>query len=519
MQGLFLCQKIFGIIGHLYFINFIFVWIFYKNSTLSTLKRFFRDTIIYGIAAVLPRAINIILVKLHTNTLASEKYAESTIYFVYAAYFNALLTYGMETAFFRFFTKEKQKGKVISTAFISLFLTTMTFMMLMLVYSDAVAGYFGFSSALPFQILILVTTFDTLVVIPYAFLRVNNKPFRFTFYKVMNVLIFAVFNLYFLMYVPFALENDGFVPDFIASSFYEHPLVLYIFVANFIASLVTFLVLFPIVFKFKFSFDKKILYQMLVYGLPIMVSSLAYVTNENLDKLLLTHYLGKEQMGVYAACYKLGVFMSLYIMAFKMGAEPFFFNQAKESNAKQTYARILTWFIIFGALFMIIIVGFIDQFAMLLLGKEEYFKDLVIVPVILLANLFLGIYYNFSVWFKLTDKTRYGMYFSILGALLTIGLIVLFIPIIGFMASAWATLATYSAMAVMSYFYGKKYYAIPYPMKNILVILIIAIVLSYLSFNYFRGNHIVSVLITIAFLALIIWNQKTEIKKIWKMSS
>jgi len=485
---------------------------------LSTLKRFFRDTIIYGIAAVLPRAINIILVKLHTNTLVSEKYAESTIYFVYAAYFNALLTYGMETAFFRFFTKEKDKGKVISTSFISLFVTSMFFLFVMLIYSESVAQFLGFSSALPVQILILVTTFDTLVVIPYAYLRVNNNPLKFTFYKMMNVIIFAGFNLYFLLYVPYAIENGGFIPEIVKQNFDQHPLVLYIFVANLIASLATFLLLFPIVFKFKISFDRKILYQMLVYGLPIMVSSLAYVTNENLDKLLLSNYLGKEQMGIYAACYKLGVFMSLYIMAFKMGAEPFFFNQAKESNAKETYARILTWFIIFGSVFMIIIVGFIDQFANLLLGKEEYFKALSIVPIILLANLFLGIYYNFSVWFKLTDKTRYGMYFSIFGALITVTLNIIFIPKIGFIASAWATLATYIFMTGLSYFYGRKYYRIPYPMKNISIILILAIGLSYLSFIYFRGNNIVSGMLVLIFIGLVILNQKTEIKKIWKVS-
>jgi len=486
------------------------------RSTLSTLKRFFRDTIIYGIAAVLPRAINVILVKLHTDTLVSERYAESTIYFVYAAYFNALLTYGMETAFFRFFTKEKEKGKVISTAFLSLLMTTLLFMFVTFMFSESLAQYLGFSSALPLKILILVTTFDTLVVIPYAFLRVTNRPIKFAFFKVLNVVIFALFNLFFLLYVPNALTHENYLPAFIREHFNEHPLVLYIFVANFLASLVTFILLLPIVFKFNVTFDKKILKRMLVYGIPIMVSSLAYVTNENLDKLLLSNYLGKEQMGIYAACYKLGVFMSLYIMAFKMGAEPFFFNQAKEKNAKQTYARILNWFIVFGALFMIIVVGFIDQFAQLLLGKSTYFQALGIVPIILLANLFLGIYYNLSVWFKVTDKTRYGMYFSILGALITIGLNVLYIPIIGYMASAWATLVTYLFIAMLSYFYGKKYYNIPYPLKKIGITFILAISGSYLSFVHFRGNYMVSIAIILAFLGITFWTQKNEIKQIWK---
>lgn len=483
---------------------------------MSKLKRFFRDTIIYGIAAILPRAINIVLVKLHTNTLASDKYAENTIYFVYAAYFNALLTYGMETAFFRFFTKEKEKGKVLSTSFLSLFFSTLFFLALMLSYSAPISLFLGFSNPLPFQILILVTTFDTLVVIPYAYLRVTNRPLKFTFYKVLNVLIFAVFNLYFLLYVPFALENEGFVPDFISNRFYDHPLVLYIFVANFIASFFTFLLLFPIVFTFKLDFDKQLLKKMLIYGLPIMVSSLAYVTNENLDKLLLSSFLGKQEMGIYAACYKLGVFMSLYIMAFKLGAEPFFFNQAKESNAKESYARILNWFIIFGSVFMLIIVGFIDQFASLLLGDAQYYAALSIVPVILLANLFLGIYYNLSIWFKLTDKTRYGMYFSIFGALVTVAFNLAFIPRIGFMASAWATLTAYVIMAILSYFYGKKYYPVNYQVGNILMTIVLTTGLSYLSFLFFRGNYFISIVLIILFIVYVFWNQKTEIKQIWK---
>ncbi|UCE93106.1 MAG: polysaccharide biosynthesis C-terminal domain-containing protein [Flavobacteriaceae bacterium] len=483
---------------------------------MSTLKRFFRDTIIYGIAAVLPRAINIVLVKLHTNTLVSSSYADSTIYFVYAAYFNALLTYGMETAFFRFFTAEKEKGKVISTAFLTLLGTTLAFMSLALFYSDELSAHMGFTSPLALKILILVTTFDTLLVIPFAYLRVTNRPIKFTFYKVLNVVIFAIFNLYFLLYVPNALEYGNYVPGFLADHFHEQPLVLYIFIANLMGSMITFLLLFPLVFKFKLNYDKALLYKMLGYGLPIMISSLAYVTNENLDKLLLTRYLGKEQMGIYAACYKLGVFMSLYIMAFKMGAEPFFFNQADKSNAKETYSRVMNWFVIFGSLFMIIIVCFIDLFGNLLLGRPVYFSALEIVPVILLANLFLGIYYNLSVWFKLTDKTRYGMYFSIFGAALTIGLNIVFIPKYGYMASAWATLATYMLVALLSYLYGRKFYRIPYNLSINFFSLITAAAGSFISFYYFRANYLASVAIVLIFLTGIIMTQKTEIKKIWK---
>ena len=484
---------------------------------MNAIKRFFKDTIIYGIAAVLPRAINIVLVKLHTNTLASEKYAENTLYFVYAAYFNAFLTYGMETAFFRFFTKEKEKGKVVSTSFLSLLATTLAFLLSMLYFSTAISRYFGFTDPLYLQILIIVTALDTLVVLPYAYLRVMNRPLRFMFFKVLNILIFALFNLYFLLYVPFALEKGGFVPSFLAERFEDHPLVLYIFVANLLASAVTFLLLLPTVLKFKMEFDRKLLLRMLGYGLPIMVSSIAYVTNENLDKLLLDHYFGKEEMGVYAACYKLGVFMTLYIMAFRLGAEPFFFNQAERENAKETYVQIMNWFVIFGSFFMLVIVAFIDDFAGLLLGKEEYYAALMIVPVILLANLFLGIYYNLSIWFKLTDRTRYGMFFSIVGALLTLLLNLSLLPVIGIMASAWATLAAYFTMVLLSYFYGRKYYPIPYTLKKTGIVLGLAVVFSFLSFHLFRGNYTASILFAILFGSFIYWNQKKEIKQLWKL--
>jgi len=464
----------------------------------------------------LPRAINIILVKLHTNTLQSEKYAENTIYFVYAAYFNAILTYGMETAFFRFFTKEKEKGKVISTSFISLLFTSLLFLTIMLFYSQNITGYFGFADPLYLQILILVTTFDTLVVIPYAYLRVSNKPIKFAIYKIVNILIYAFFNVFFLFYVPYALKNGHFIPLFIKNNFNQHPLVFYIFIANLMASLTTFFLLLPVIYKFKISFDKKLLVKMLGYGLPIMIGSIAFVTNENLDKLLLSKYLGKEQMGIYAASYKLGVFMTLYIMAFRLGAEPFFFNHAKEKNAKESYAKILIWFTIVGVVFMLIIVTFIDSFAHILLGKDEYFQALRIVPIILLANLFLGIYNNLSVWYKLTDKTKYGMYFSIIGAVITIAINIIFIPIIGFMASAWATLIAYGLMTIISYIYGKKHYKIPYDLKKILMYITVSVALSYISFIYFRKNLFISFIFVIAFIGYILWNEKNEIKQILK---
>ncbi len=483
---------------------------------MSTLKHFFKDTIIYGIAAVLPRAINIFLVKLHTSTLAADKYAINTDYYVYAAYFNALLTYGMETAFFRFFSKEKDKGKIVSTSFISLFITTLLFLGFMLFFSANISLFFGFSNPLFFKLLVWTITLDTLVVIPYSYLRVTNKSKRFTQYKLLNVLVFAFLNVLFLWFVPYAIEQHISLPEFLVSYYNSNPKVIHIFVAGTVASLTSFLLLFPMVFRFKISFDFQLLKKMLSYSLPIMIGSLAFVTNENLDKLLLGDLIGNEQMGIYAACYKLGVFMTLYIMAFRLGAEPFFFNHADKKNAKETYAKILTWFTILGSFFMIVVVVFIDLFAKVLLGKPEYFEALQIVPIILLANLFLGIYNNLSVWYKLTDKTKYGMYFSILGAIITIAFNLIMIPKIGFIASAWATLITYGFMMIISYFIGKKQYPVPYQLKKVGLYLFLSILFCGISFLLFRGNHLFSILTIIGYFGLIYFTEKTTIKQLLK---
>jgi O-antigen/teichoic acid export membrane protein len=483
---------------------------------LNALKRFFKDTIIYGIAAVLPRAINILLVKLHTSKLTAEKYAVNTDYYVYAAYFNALLTYGMETAFFRFFSKEKDKGKVVSTSFLSLATTTFLFLAAMLIFSNQISEFFGFKNPLFFKLLIWTTVLDTMVVIPYAYLRVTNRPIRFTLYKVLNILIFAFFNLFFLWFVPYAIQKNISLPTWIISSYHNNPKVVFIFIAGTIASASTFLLLLPTLFKFKLQFDKALLIKMLRYSFPILIAGLAYVTNENLDKLLLGDMIGDQQMGIYAACYKLGVFMTLFIMAFRLGAEPFFFNHSEEKNATQTYAKILNWFIITGAFFMIFIVGFIDVFASILLGSDEYFDALMIVPIILLANLLLGIYHNLAIWYKLTDKTRFGMYFSIIGAIITIILNVVMIPKIGFMASAWATLTAYGTMMLLSYFIGKKHYPVPYNIKKTVSYLVTATLISFVSFSYFRANYFISVGLVLLFGFLIYFNEKKEILTLLK---
>jgi O-antigen/teichoic acid export membrane protein len=478
---------------------------------LSTLKRFFKDTIVYGIASVLPRVVTILLVKLKTSVFKTDIFAVDVTYYIYAAYLNVILTYGMETAFFRFFTKEKEKGKIVSTTFLSLLATTLLFFILSLYFSKELSVLFGFSNPLFLKLLITTTFFDTLVVIPFAYLRVSNRPIRFAVFKIGNVFIYAFFVIFFLWATPhFNIK----LPQFLINYFGNTPQVIYVFLAGVIAALVTFLAMLPIIFKFKMEFDSVIFKKLLKYGLPIMVGGLAYATNENLDKLLLPNYIGKSEMGIYAACYKLGVFMTLFITAFRMGAEPFFFNHAHKKNATTTYASILTYFTIFGAVFMFVIIAYIKLFSAIVIGDKAYLQALSIVPIILLANLMLGIYHNLSIWYKLTDKTKYGMYISVFGAVITIVLNLIFIPIYGYMASAWATLFVYTSMTVISYFLGKKHYPVPYQINKVLMYLGISIVFSFVSFKIYPENYYIASLLLISFIGIIYRLERNNLKKI-----
>lgn len=474
---------------------------------MSVLKSFFKDTIIYGLATVLPRLMNFILVPLHTDTLDTASYSDNTYFYVYAAFFNVLLTYGMETAFFRFFSKENEKEKVYSTTLISLIVSTITVFAVVMIFNQSLSEFVNLRLDY-FNYLIGVLVLDTLVVAPFAYLRATGKPIKFTFIKLSNILTYVVLNFFFLWAIPkFNIEFSGYE---------KTDLVKYIFIANLAASAVTIILLLPYFLKTKWVFDKAIFKQMLNYALPIMIAGLAYVINENFDKWLIPDVLGKDINGAYAGCYKLAVFMTIFIQAFRLGAEPFFFNHAKEKNAKNTYALIMKYFVICGALMLLFIVGFIDIFKALIVRDETYWKAIEIVPIVLLANLFLGIYFNLAIWYKLTDKTRFGMYISIIGAIITIALNIMLLPKYGFVAAAWTTLIAYAIMMITSYTLGQKHYKVPYQVSRIMLYIVFAVVLSYISFEYLRGNYFFNVALMLTFIAGIALLERKELKQLLK---
>lgn len=466
-----------------------------------SLKKFAKDTAIYGLATVLPRVISVLLVRLFTSEMNTGQFSEATDFWVFAAFFNVILTYGMETSFFRFYTKEQNQKKVLNTSFTMILVTSIAFLVLMLILRNPIAHFFGIKT-IYFSILAWVTILDTIVVIPFAYLRVMNRPVRYAYYRVLNILVYLMIILLCFKFIPFDNFSNNEHSDLLKLFITPENRVIYIFIANLASSFLTFILFYKLYFSLNYKIEKTILRQMLMYGYPIMIAGIAYVVNENLDKLLLKRMLSPQIMGSYAATYKIGTFMSLYITAFRLGAEPFFFSQSKELDAKEKYAKIMYYFTVVGVIFYIFIMANLKLINTFFIRQDEYFQTINIIPIILAANLMLGIYHNLSVWYKLTDKTKFGMYFSIFGAILTIILNIYLIPKFQYMASAWITYIAYGSMAVISYIYGMKYYNVPYKTYKILSYIIISYILAYFMMRYY-DNYLLNYSLLIVFLTVI----------------
>jgi O-antigen/teichoic acid export membrane protein len=480
----------------------------------STLSGFFKDTVIYGLASVLPRLINFALIPVLTAVLDTRQFSEQTTWYVYAAFINVILTLGLETAFFRFYSTEEDKNKVVASSFIMVLLSSTIFLLMGLIFSSSLTSFLAIGEPILFKILLGVTFLDTIVVIPFALLRVTGRPLRFFAIKIANILFQFVFTAFLLLYIPYLASTKsgfltvlGFTEDF-------KPDIIHLFIANLAASLFTFFCLMPEIFKIRWIWDAELSKKLLHYGLPIMIGGFAYIINENIDKLMIPRMIDENTNGIYAACYKLGVFMTLYITAFRMGAEPFFFNQAKKDDAKEKYSKIMTWFVLFGTIFMVFVIGFIDFIASIFIKQSVYLEGLYIVPIILLANLFSGIYMNLSIWYKLTDRTRYGMYLSIFGAILTIISLIGLIPFFGIWGAALSTLFTYFTMAFISWFLGHKVYPVPYDYVKIGTFICVSIILSFVSFQFFRKQFFINCGIVLLFLVFVFLIMKNEIFQI-----
>ncbi len=478
-------------------------------------KNLFKQTVIYGLATVIPRMFSFLLVPLYTDLLPTAEYGKVSIIFAYMIFFNVILAYGMETAFFRFYNKETDKKVVVETTMVSIFWTSICFLFLGLLYRNTLSQWSGIDSQyITYTIWILVL--DALVIVPFSKLRAYQKPMVYSAIKIGNVVVNLSLSVFFLVYLPEIAQAH---PDsFLGSLFIDNFQIGYIFLANIIASLLTFVVLSPDYLLLKWRFDLGLWKRMMRYGLPIMVAGIAFAINEQFDKILLGRWLpaniAETEVGVYSACYKLGLFMVLYRTAYTLGIEPFFFSHSSEPNAPQTYATVTKYFVIFGSFILLSVIVFADVFKYMMIRDPSYWEAMKVVPLIILANFFLGIYTNLSVWYKLIDKTYIGAYISIVGAIVTLGLNYLLIPTMSYYGSAIATIAAYGSMMVISYYLGNKYYPIPYDAKKIGGYLSLSIGFSAISFYGFRENYYVGISLLLAFMYFIYYNEKETLPRI-----
>ena len=442
-------------------------------------------------SSIVARFLNYLLVPLHTGegVFSPDQYGIITEMYAYVAFLIILLTYGMETAYFRFSTKEGQDPKtVFSTVLTSLITSTSMFFLMAIVFAQPIADWLMYPDNKEYVVwFAIIVGLDAISSIPLAKLRSQNKAKTFAGINIANVAVNVGLNLFFLMYcLPLVKSGGG---NWLTDTFYDPETgVGYVFIANLIASNVKFLLLVPTMLEGLVKPKLTLLKPMLVYALPLLIAGLAGMMNEMFDRVILkrvlTPVLGKDaamyELGIYGACYKLSIIISLMIQAFRYAAEPFFFSQEKESGNRELYAKVMTYFVWVLAGTFLFVMLYIDLFKYFI-PNQEYWVGLEVVPILLMANICLGIYYNQSVWYKLTDKTGYGAGLSIFGALLTIGLNLLFIPTYGYVASAWATLACYASMMVVSYFLGQRFYPVPYQLGKLSVFIGSAILLYWLS--------------------------------------
>jgi O-antigen/teichoic acid export membrane protein len=455
---------------------------------MSVLKKLAGQTAVYGLSSIVGRFLNYLLVPIYTRVFEGQagvaEYGVSTYFYSIAAFGAVVFTYGMETAFFRFAQKDGEKPeKVFATATWSLILSSVFLSLMMFIFSNSWANWAGYEGkGAYFSIFAVIFAADTVTTIPFAWLRKQNEATRFVTLRLMSIGVNIGLNLLCYVVLPFLVTKGLGQPLDLS--------VRWMFIANMLSSLVV-LPFFKKEFQMlRFGFDKILWRKMFDYAYPVIFMGLAGMINETFDRILLKKLLpdpstADYEIGIYGAVYKLSIIMTLFIQAFRFAAEPFFFAQAKGQDAKSTYARVLQYFILVCSVIFVSVLLFLDVFKNFI--GNSYHSGLKVVPILLLANLFLGAYYNLSIWYKLTDKTRLGALVSIVGALITLILNYLWIPHFGYVGSAWATLICYFSMAAISFFLGQHYYPVPYRTQRILSYLALALT-TYILSELIRDN-------------------------------
>lgn len=452
------------------------------------IKKLAGQTATYGFSSILGRLLNFLLVPLYTRIFVAGEYGVVTELYAYVSFLNIVFTYGLETAYFRFFQSKNGNPKVYSTSLISIVTSSASFAIIILVFADPIAGWIDHGGHDVATLSKYVSWFawiiaaDAISAIPFAKLRQENRAKRFVVIRLTNIAVNIGLNLFFLLLCPKLMNGPmhGFI-----SLIYDPSIGIgYVFISTLASSLIALLLLSPEMFTIRFQFDKNLWKQMILYAFPLMIAGFAGMINETFDRILLPRLIADKatalsETGIYGACYKISILMTLFIQTFRYAAEPFFFSHASNPNAKEIYANVMHYFVLTCSFIFLCIMMYIDVVKYFI--GAEYRVGLKIVPILLLANLCIGVYYNLSIWYRLTGQTRWGAWIAIVGAIITLLLNFWLIPIIGYMGAAWATLVCYASMMLISYTGGQKYYPIQYNIRSFTLYVFSAILIYVLS--------------------------------------
>jgi len=454
---------------------------------LSEIRTLARQTAIYGFGTIVPRFLNYgIMTFFYTRIFEKAEYGVVTELYAWMVLILIILTYGMETGFFRFARDRENSEKVYSTTLISLFITSSLFLVLANIFIAPLSSLLNYSGNHDYiRLFAAIVAIDAFSAIPFAWLRKENKPLIFSIIKIANVIITIATVLFLLLAAPGIYEkSDGWFRKVYDPGYR----VGYVFVANLVGSIATLIMLLPFIVRIKPVLDRTVWKRMMGYSFPLLIAGLSGSLNDTLDKVILRRMVGDETgletVGMYGAGYKIAVLMALFIQMFRFAAEPFFFERAKHENARQSYAYVMKYFIIVMLLIYLGINLYISGFKFII--GESFREAIIVVPIVSMGYLLYGVYINHSIWYKLNDLTRYGIYITLIGTAITVLINLLLIPVYGYMASAWAHVASYGAMIVLSFIFAEKHYRVEYNMKQFIPYGVIAVGMVIFSrlFNY-----------------------------------
>jgi O-antigen/teichoic acid export membrane protein len=491
---------------------------------LNPFRKLIGDTAIYGVSSIVGRFLNWWLVPYYSVIFLTSEYGIVANLYAYVAFLLIILTYGMETGYFRFASRNKNSGRVYSTTQTMLLITSSLFLLLVFLFKHDIAALMRYPEHPEYIFLLgLVVAIDAFTSIPFAKLRLDNRPVKFASVKLINIGLNIGFNLFFLSLCPLIIKQ---FPDSPISLIYNENMgVGYVFIANLLASLSTLILLYKEIFSMRFYIDKQLAKKMLNYSYPLLILGLAGMINQNADKILIPflvpeNQLPMHQVGVYSANYKLAVLMNMFIQAFRYAFEPFFFSRSSsvENDDPQLYATVMKYFLIFGLLIFLGMTLYIDIIKLII--DTSYHEGLKVVPLILLANLFFGIFFSLSIWYKLKDMTIYGAYIAVIGSAITLILNFLLIPVMGYMGSAIAALVCFFVMMVITYIWGQKYYFVPYDLKRLIVYFFTGLFLFFVS-NFTTSfipwfKYLINTLLLFSFVLVVIKMELAEILQILK---